>query len=206
LEINNNLLNTQPSPTDSFLSADTPHQTSPEKHDQFSTTVHILHQMPESTPNPMLLHNEQAAPKFNNTKPWKLACFFDNIEQLFTQVDIKSKEEKKKYTVCYVDFNTKQMWKTFPDFNTSYEEFKKAVLVHYPDAVGNFIYSLQDMGILIGEQQWIGIMSSLDLSDYHLQFLTIMTWLIDKEQLGKLEQQQAYIQAFQPRLLSAIMN
>ena len=52
----------------------------------------------------------------------------------------------------------------------------------------------------------MGITSAKDLSDYHLQFIAITTWLISKGQLGNLEQQQAYIQAFQPSLLNAIMN
>jgi hypothetical protein len=49
-------------------------------------------------------------------------------------------------------------------------------------------------------------MTSADLSNYHLQFVTITSWLIEKNQLGILEQQQAYVRAFQPQLLSSIMN
>jgi hypothetical protein len=93
------------------------------------------------------------------------------------------------------------MWKTLPEFKSakaSYNQFKKAILVHYPDAAGDFIYSLRDMDILIGERYWKGIMTSADLSNYHLQFVTITSWLIKKNQLGILEQQRAYVQAFQP--------
>jgi hypothetical protein len=49
-------------------------------------------------------------------------------------------------------------------------------------------------------------MTSADLSDYHLQVVTITSWLIEKNQLGILEQQRAYVRAFQPQLLSSIMN
>jgi hypothetical protein len=102
-----------------------------------------------------------------------------------------------------------QMWKTFPEFKSaeaSYNQFKKAILilVHYPDAAGNFIYSLRDMDILIGERYWKGIMTSTNLSNYHLQFVTITSWLIEKNQLRILEQQWAYVPVFQ--LLSFIMN
>ena len=45
-----------------------------------------------------------------------------------------------------------------------------------------------------------------DLSDYHLQFLAITQWLISKEHLVVLEQQHAYVRAFQPHFLSQIMN
>jgi hypothetical protein len=62
------------------------------------------------------------------------------------------------------------------------------------------------MDLLIGERQHLSINSTKDLSEYHLQFIAITTWLISKGQLGNLEQQRAYIRAFQLPLLSAIMN
>ena len=65
---------------------------------------------------------------------------------------------------------------------------------------------IRDMDLLIGKRQQVGITSPKDLSDYHLQFIAITTWLISKGQLGNLEQQRAYIWAFQPSLLNAIMN
>ena len=111
--------------------------------------------------------------------------------------------------MLYTDFDTEQVWKTFPEFKnntTSYQDFKQAILVHYPDASGDFIYSLRDMDSLIGERQRIGINSTQDLSNYHLQFMSITTWLKEKKHLGELEQQRAYIRAFQPPLLSAIQN
>jgi hypothetical protein len=92
------------------------------------------------------------------------------------------------------------------DINKTYLNFKDAILVHYPDASGDFVYSIRDMDLLIGERQRVGINSTKDLSNYHLQFIAITTWLISKGQLGDLEQQRAYIRAFQSSLLSAIMN
>jgi hypothetical protein len=99
--------------------------------------------------------------------------------------------------------------KKFPEFKSveaSYNQFKKAILVHYPDAAGDFIYSLRDMDIPIGERHQKGIMTNVDLFDYHLQFVTITSWLIKKNQLGILEQQWAYVQAFQLQLLFSIIN
>ena len=62
------------------------------------------------------------------------------------------------------------------------------------------------MDLLIGERQHIGLATMQDLSDYHLQFLAITWWLISKEHLVVLEQQRAYVRAFQPHFLSQIMN
>jgi hypothetical protein len=145
---------------------------------------------------PMPLQNKRTAPTFDSTKPWELPCFFEDVEQLFDCTNVTNESEKKQYVVQYVDYSTEQMWKTFPEFKSteaSYNQFKKAILVHYPDAAGNFIYSLRDIDIPIGERYRKGIMTSADLSDYHLQFVTITSWLIEKNQLRILEQQWAYV-------------
>ena len=62
------------------------------------------------------------------------------------------------------------------------------------------------MDFLISKQQQLGINSTKDPSTYYLQFFAITTWLISKGQLGDLEQQQAYVRAFQTPLLTVIMN
>ena len=43
-----------------------------------------------------------------------------------------------------------------------------------------------------------------DLQEFHLAYLAISTWLIDKDQLGEFEQRKNYMWAFQQPLLSAI--
>ena len=157
----------------------------------------------------MPARGERAAPTFDKTKPRELLRFFDDLEYLMERAAITSETDKKKQAVRYTDFDTEQVWKTFPEFKnntTTYLEFKQAILVHYPDASGDFIYSLRDMDLLIGERQRIGISSTQDLSDYHLQFMSITTWLKEKKHLGELEQQRAYIRAFQTALLTAIQN
>ena len=65
---------------------------------------------------------------------------------------------------------------------------------------------MQDVDILIGERQHLGINMANDLTDFHLHFLTITTWLINKKQLSDLKQKRSYLHTFQPSLLSAIMG
>jgi hypothetical protein len=157
----------------------------------------------------MPMRNERAAPTFDSSKPRELSQYFEDLEQLIKHASISNQQDMKKQVLCYVDFSTKQIWKTFLkllDNNKTYENFKNAILVHYPDASGDFVYSIRDMDLLIGERQHLGISSTKDLSDYHLRFIVITTWLISKGQLGDLEQQRAYIRAFQSPLLSVIMN
>ena len=148
---------------------------------------------------------ECAAPLFNNTKPRELIQFFEELEYLFTCADLKDETEKKKHVLWYVDFDIEQIWKTFPEFSDvtkTYLHFKAAILVHYPDASGDYVYSLHNMDLLIGECQRLEISNTVNLADYHLKFLAITSWLIQKQQLGTSEQQCGYLRGFQPRLLA----
>ena len=166
--------------------------------------------MADTTPAIALpARGERAAPKFDNSKPRELPRFFEDLEFLFGRAKITDESEKKRQLLRYVDFELEQIWKTFPEFDDpqkTYEDFKAAILVHYPDASGDFIYSIRDMDLLIGERQRIGITTAKDLSDYHLQFVAITRWLIIKQHLSELEQQRAYTRAFQPQLLGLINN
>ena len=138
----------------------------------------------------MPLCNEHAALTFDSSKPRELSRYFEDLKQLMRQAIIITEGEKKQQVLCYVNFNTEKIWKTFPKFidnSKNYNDFKDAILVHFPDASGNFVYSIRDMDLLIGEQQQVGINSTKDLSDYHLQFIAITTWLISKGQHGDLE-------------------
>jgi hypothetical protein len=155
------------------------------------------------------MRNKHAAPTFDNSKPRELSRYFEDLEQLMKDTLISNQQDIKQQVLHYVDFSTKKIWKTFPEFlddNKTYKNFKDVIFVHYPDASGNFVYSIRDMDLLIGERQRLSINSTKDLSNYHLQFIAITTWLISKGQLSDLEQQRAYIRAFLLSLLSAIMN
>jgi hypothetical protein len=157
----------------------------------------------------MPARGERAAPTFDQTKPRELNRFFEELEYLFDRATLQDEAEKKKHVLRYVEFDVEQLWKTFPEYtdaNKTYNDFKTAILVHYPDASGDYVYSLRDMDLLIGERQRLGISNMNDLSDFNLKFLTITSWLIEKQQLGTLEQQRGYLRAFQPRLLGAINN
>ena len=85
----------------------------------------------------MPLRQDHGAPTFDPSRPRELNRFFDDLEQLFKRAKFNSKtdaKEMKKYTARYLDFNTEQLWTAFPEYsdNSTYEEFKKAILVHYP--------------------------------------------------------------------------
>jgi hypothetical protein len=154
------------------------------------------------------MRGEHSAPKFDTSRPRELPRYFEDLERLMSRVPINIEADKKKQAVHYVDFDTEQLWRSIPDFDDNtktYNDYKDAILEHYPDAAGDFLYSIRDMDLLIGERQRLGINSVKDLSDFHLPFLSITTWLIRKNQLSTLEQDRAYTRAFQAQLISPII-
>lgn len=157
----------------------------------------------------MPARGERAAPIFDKAKTRELPRFFDEFEYLLERAAIQTEPERKRQLLRYVDFDVEQMWKTLPEYADAaktYQDFKKAILVHYPDATGDYIYSLRDMDVLIGESQRVGISSLSQLSEFHMQFQAITSWLISKHQLGDLEQQRGYVRAFQPALLASVTS
>jgi hypothetical protein len=62
------------------------------------------------------------------------------------------------------------------------------------------------MDMLIGERQRVGFKSTNELSAFHLNFLAITNWLIEKKQLSDLEQKRSYLLAFPQSLLALIHN
>lgn len=155
----------------------------------------------------MPARGERAAPTFDTSRPRELIRFFEELEYLFNRAELDDEAEKKKHVLRYVEFEVEQIWKAFPEFSDpekTYIDFKTAILVHYPDASGDYVYSMRDLDQLIGERNRIGVSTTMELSDYHLKFLSITSWLIEKQQLGVLEQQRAYVRGFQTRLQGAI--
>jgi hypothetical protein len=155
----------------------------------------------------MPFRGEWCAPSFNKAKPRELVRFFKELERLFVRAAVTSEEEKKEQVLRYIDFEIEEFWETLPEYKNplaTYDEFKAAILSLYPDASGDYIYSLSDVDFLIRERQELGINNATDLADFHLRFHMITSWLVDKKHLSDLEQRRAYIGAFPMRLLSRI--
>ena len=80
------------------------------------------------------------------------------------------------------------------------------VLQSTPAPVYRNQYSLTDMDILIGERLRIGFYSPHELADFHVRFLAITNWLIERREISNLDQRRSYIQAFQPARLTSILT
>src|SRR6202522_2257042 len=156
----------------------------------------------------MPMRGERTAPILDGTRARDLPRTFTDLETLFRRAKITDDNEKKKQVIYYTDFDTEQLWKYLPEFDdptSTYADFKNAIMEFYPEAA-EFLYSITDIDSLTDERQRLGMTSVQDLSDYHLQFLAITTWLIKKGQLSELEQGRAYIRAFPAQLQSTIVT
>ena len=105
-------------------------------------------------------------------------------------------------------YNSNKVWGLYPNFkdqSKNYNNFKDTILVQYPESSGEFLYSLSDIDILVGDQFHNGIRTLGDLID-HNRFEVISSWLLEKGHIEKLWQAWAYAQAFQPQFWDLIEN
>ena len=98
----------------------------------------------------MPLCSDHTTPVFNSTKPQELLRFFNDLEYLFKCTSITNNTEKKEGLMCYVNIGVQCLWKAILEYKvtmTSFADFKKAVLKYYPEASGDFIYTLRNMDV-----------------------------------------------------------
>ena len=147
---------------------------------------------------------QRSAPTFDQAKPYELYRFFEDLERLFVRVGVTADIDKKKDACRYVDVKVERVWKSFPEFadqTKNFAAFKAAIQKHYPDAEGDYLYSAIDLEKLISTQFAAGMQTVEQLQTFHLEFITISNWLIEKDLLGEIEQRRSYIHAFDNPLL-----
>ena len=102
----------------------------------------------------MLSYRHHTAPKFSKDQPRELRRFFEELANLFSPANITTEADKKAQTVCYVEVNTTDMWKSLPEYsnpNFTYEDWKKRVVSLYPGANEEKRWTLTDVDKLIRE-------------------------------------------------------
>jgi hypothetical protein len=147
----------------------------------------------------MPLKGDRGAPTFNPERPSELPRFFRQLEALFLRSGITSNEEKKDYVISYIDASLADLWEGIPSFKSAtatYDTFKAAVLACYTD--NDRKYNVSDLDMLIGERQRLGIRSLNELSEYHLRFQAVTSYLLEKKLIGKIEQFNAFVRSFSP--------
>ena len=86
-------------------------------------------------------------------KPRELPIYFSELELLFDSAQISADQEKKENAQHYLQYEDFELWGTLPEFQsqTTYEEFKAAVLRLYPGANTERQYCLADVNHIISD-------------------------------------------------------
>jgi len=153
----------------------------------------------------MPVFGERAAPVFNSSRPNELGRYFNQLKALFTRCGVTVDANKKKYAVVYVDIDTADTWVYIPEYidvNKTYLNLKNVLSNLYWQTTLKYI--ITDLDRLIGEQQRIGVRTLQELTNFHLKFNAVLTYLTDADLLSKREQLQSYLRVFDPVLLNSI--
>ena len=78
-------------------------------------------------------------PKISEDQPWELRRFFEELANLFGLVNITTEADKKAQTVCYVEVDMADMWKSLPEYSDLNSE-----LYTPPRIPGGFLVLLED--------------------------------------------------------------
>ena len=154
----------------------------------------------------MPLRGERGAPTFDKTEPNDLNRYFRQLETLFARCTIADDEEMKLHAVTYVKADVAETWEALPEFtdNTkTFREFKDRLFEIYNQVSARYI--LSDLDRLIGERQRIGMRGLQDLSEFHLSFNAVSTYLISNQLLSARERSQAYLRVFDEVLQNKIL-
>ena len=154
----------------------------------------------------MPLRGERSAPIFDKSEPNKLSCYFRQLETLFTRCGIVNDTEKKEYAALYMKADVAETWEALPEYSDNTKTFvqlKDRLFEVYNQVA--LCYILSDLDRLIGERQRLGMRSLQDLSEFHLTFNAMASYLTTNELISKRERSQAYLRVFDEALQSKIL-
>ena len=117
-------------------------------------SANTIQQKTTSTPVSIPMHGEQGAPTVDINKPRTLIQFLKELEVLLIRAGVTAEANKKEVVQC-LDMEIEDIWSSYPEFKNQakiYSYFKDAIIDHYPEASGEFLYLLHDIDALIGER------------------------------------------------------
>jgi hypothetical protein len=145
----------------------------------------------------MPIRGERSAPTFDPTSPNDITRFFRQLETLFARCTVADDTEKKQHATSYVSSEVADSWEALTEFTdplVTFLAFKNRLFVIYNQV--SLRYILSDLDRIIGERQRLGVRSLQDLSEFHLRFNAISTYLIANDLLSSREQSQSYLRVF----------
>ena len=154
-------------------------------------------------------YRHHTTPKFSEDQPRELRRFFEELANLFGPANITPEADKKAQTVCYVEVDTVDMWKSLPEYsdpNFTYEDWKKKVVSLYPGTNEEKRWTITDMDKLIGEHARMGIYMIRDFEAYYHTFYMISMFLVQKNRMSQAEQSRLFIKGLSTDLWHKIFT
>jgi hypothetical protein len=148
---------------------------------------------------------EEGAPILNRTELSSLRRYFVQLKMLFTCCGITDNLEKKMHATPYLECDLADQWEALREFSEetkTYADFKACLFDNYNLNIPP--YTLFDLEKVVSDQFHGGFPTLQALSEFHLQFNTILSHLLKYGLLSPHKQSQMYLQAFntffQPRI------
>ena len=85
---------------------------------------------------PLPACGEDSALHFTANNPRELHCFFAELHFHFHRSQISDDAEKKYHVLCYIDYESADLWEVLPEFsdpNQTFDKFAAAVYSLYPE-------------------------------------------------------------------------
>ncbi|KAL5532110.1 hypothetical protein ACEPAF_5674 [Sanghuangporus sanghuang] len=160
---------------------------------------------PLSGPNPpvpgatMPYLGDRRAPKFNASgDPAEIPIFFNRV-RLFGRSAGLTDVQMIAWARCYADAKDDQLWCKRPETRgNDFMAFKDAILKYYPNATTQ--YTLGDLHNLINISRNQIMLNTTALGEYHRNFITISSYLIDAGMLSEFEQKRMFREGLHPTL------
>jgi len=153
----------------------------------------------------MPIRGERGAPTFDQKQPNDLGRYFEQLETLFVRCQVQDDANKKKFTVSFVGSTVADSWEALPEYkdNTkTYVHFKECLFKIYNQV--SLRYILSDLDRLVGKWQRLEMRSLQDLTDFHLRFNVVASYLLMNQLISICEQSQAYLPVFDNALQAQV--
>jgi hypothetical protein len=107
-----------------------------------------------------------------------------------------------------VDIDIAELWEALTEYlpGRTYDKFKDAIYKLYPGSEDDWKWWIADMDKLVGEQQRLKILSTVDLGQYYRAFFAITAHLISKGRLSQAEQSRAFLRGFHTELRELVTH
>jgi hypothetical protein len=154
----------------------------------------------------MPIRGERGAPSFDQKHPHDLEQYFEQLETLFARCKIEDDLEKKRFAVSFVESEVADSWKAlaeYKDQTKTYADLKDCLFEIYNQV--SLRYILSDLDQLVGERQRLGMRSLKDLTDFHLRFNAIASYLLANQLISAREQSQSYMRVFEESIQARVV-